>query len=83
MADLTLRPTASNLIEIAENGAVIDATDAIALMENGKAEGYGFRIELVANGRRMDNTVENKALELAGLSGFDAARQTCTGYIEF
>ncbi len=62
----------------------LEAWKAISIMENAKAAGgYEIRVELRAHGFTLVQSITNKALELAGLSGFAAAKQTAKGYIEF
>lgn len=59
------------------------ADDTISLMENAKSAGYSVKVELRAVGYTLNSEIESAALELAGLSGFAAAKQTSKGYIEF
>jgi len=87
MADITISPHRDGQrIEI-ENDAgdtmAVWPEEAIALLENGKAEGWSFRVELRSYGRRLDWQVVEKAHEMAGLSSFAAAKQETKGYIEF
>jgi hypothetical protein len=82
---ITLRPADGFNAEIAtdQEPQVLSEADTIALMENGKAAGYSFRVELKAYGYRLNFDIEKKAIELAGLESFEAAQQTAKGYIEF
>jgi hypothetical protein len=83
--EITIRPADGFNAEIETNQGpqVLSDADTIALMENGKAAGYSFRVELKACGYRLNFDIERKALELAGLESFEAAKQTAKGYIEF
>jgi len=60
---------------------VIDNEQGPAMLQALVSQAAGqIRIEL-GGAYRLDNETEKAALELAGLSGFAAAKQTSKGYI--
>ena len=83
--EITIRPDSGFNAEIrmGDGQQSACATDTISLMENAKSAGYNIRVELRASGYTLNSEIESAALELAGLSGFAAAKQTSKGYIEF
>lgn len=85
MTDVIARPTDAQNIEIiaGEQGLFADNETAIVCFEYFKANGHSVRVELNGNGYHVTAEVENKALELAGLSSFQAAKQTSKGFVEF
>lgn len=83
--EITIKPegSQSTQIETAQGKMVLSAYETIELMENGQVAGYKITVQLKANGYTLGREITNKALELAGLSSFQAAQQTAKGYIKF
>ena len=69
-------------IETEQGKMVLSEDETIELMENAQGV-YSVKLILSYRGYHVTGDVQSKALELAGLSGLDAARQISKGYIEF
>jgi hypothetical protein len=81
MADITVRAITSGTVELqtATDTMNIHPDDAPAYLEAFQAQGYSVRVEL---GQFIGERVRQTALDLAGLSSYQAAKQTAKGYIE-
>lgn len=82
--EITIRPANSQdtRIETEQGPMILSPEETMELMENGQAAGYEITVQLKANGYTLGREIVNKALELAGLSSFQAAQQTAKGYIK-
>ena len=80
--DLTIKPQGTSAIaEVADGAQVLNEDEAISLIQNAAAAGYSVRVELNAGGHSLNANITQAALKAAGLSSFQAAKQTAKGYI--
>lgn len=80
---ITLSPVRNTHIEVKTESQeiVIDAENGPAMIEALKGQDT-IKVVLNAGGWRIDSATEQAALDAAGMSSFDAAKQTAQGYIE-
>ena len=84
---ITIKPVNGYQVEIEAEGQVFGqfhSEDAIAAMETLNAQYPGqCELSIKANGYSAVTDVVDKALELVGLSSFEAAKMTATGKVMF